>query len=91
MNTDKNQLFKRQITLSEIGKVGQQKLQNASVLVVGCGGLGSPIAVYLASSGIGKLHLVDFDTVDVTNLHRQVFYALDDVNQPKAPSFIDIH
>ena len=81
---DKNQLFKRQITLSEIGEVGQQKLQNASVLVVGCGGLGSPIAVYLASSGVGKIHLVDFDTVDVTNLHRQVFYSLDDVGKPKA-------
>ena len=81
---DKNQLFKRQITLSEIGKVGQQKLQNASVLVVGCGGLGSPIAVYLASSGVGKVHLVDFDTVDITNLHRQVFFALDDVDKPKA-------
>nr|WP_298990085.1 HesA/MoeB/ThiF family protein [uncultured Polaribacter sp.] len=81
---DKNQLFKRQITLSEIGEEGQQKLQNTSVLVVGCGGLGSPIAVYLASSGLGKIHLVDFDTVDETNLHRQVFYALDDVGKPKA-------
>ena len=81
---DKNQLFKRQITLSEIGKEGQQKLQNASILVVGCGGLGSPIAVYLAASGIGKIHLVDFDLVDVSNLHRQVFYALDDVGKPKA-------
>ena len=84
MKPTKNQLFKRQITLSEIGEVGQQKLQNASVLVVGCGGLGSPIAVYLASSGIGKIHLVDFDTVDISNLHRQVFYSLEDVNQPKA-------
>ena len=81
---DKNQLFKRQITLSEIGEEGQQKLQNSSVLVVGCGGLGSPIAVYLATSGIGKIHLVDFDTVDVTNLHRQVFYSLDDAGKPKA-------
>jgi len=81
---DKNQLFKRQITLSEIGEEGQKKLQNTSVLVVGCGGLGSPIAVYLASSGLGKIHLVDFDTVDETNLHRQVFYALDDVGKPKA-------
>lgn len=81
---DKKELFKRQITLSEIGKVGQEKLQNASVLVVGCGGLGSPIAVYLASSGVGKIHLVDFDTVDITNLHRQVFYSLKDVGKPKA-------
>ena len=84
MKPIKNQLFKRQITLQEIGKVGQKKLQNASVLVVGCGGLGSAIAVYLASSGIGKLHLVDFDTVAISNLHRQVFYTLKDVGKPKA-------
>jgi adenylyltransferase/sulfurtransferase len=80
----KEQLFKRQITLSEIGEVGQQKLQNTSVLVVGCGGLGSPIAVQLAASGIGKIHIVDFDVVDITNLHRQVFYSLDDVGKSKA-------
>ena len=83
MKPTKNQLFQRQITLSEIGEFGQQKLQNASVLVVGCGGLGSPIAVYLAASGIGKIHLIDFDTVDITNLHRQVFYSLEDVGKPK--------
>tara|TARA_R110002049_G_scaffold616_15_gene3628 strand:- start:5980 stop:7056 length:1077 start_codon:yes stop_codon:yes gene_type:complete len=84
MKFTRNQLFKRQITLQEIGEVGQQKLQNASVLVVGCGGLGSPVAVYLASSGIGKIHLVDFDTVDITNLHRQVFFSLEDVGKSKA-------
>lgn len=83
-NINKSNLFKRQITLSEIGEAGQQKLQNAKVLVVGCGGLGSPIAVYLASSGIGKIHLVDFDKVDVSNLHRQIFYALDDVGEYKS-------
>ena len=84
MKPTKNQLFKRQITLSEIGEIGQEKLQNASVLIVGCGGLGSPIAVQLAASGIGKIHLVDFDTIDVTNLHRQVFYSLDDVGKSKS-------
>jgi molybdopterin/thiamine biosynthesis adenylyltransferase/rhodanese-related sulfurtransferase len=84
MKPTKAQLFKRQITLLEIGEVGQEKLQNASVLVVGCGGLGSPIAVYLAASGIGKIHLVDFDTIDISNLHRQVFYSLEDVGKPKA-------
>lgn len=84
MKPTKEQVFKRQITLSEIGKVGQQKLQDASVLVVGCGGLGSPIAVHLAASGLGKIHLVDFDTIDVTNLHRQVFYSLDDVGKSKS-------
>ena len=84
MNVTKKNLFKRQITLPEIGEIGQQKLQDASVLVVGCGGLGSPVAVYLASSGIGKIHLVDFDFVDISNLHRQVFYSLDDVGISKA-------
>ncbi|MFY0602550.1 MAG: HesA/MoeB/ThiF family protein [Flavobacteriaceae bacterium] len=84
MEINKSDLFKRQTTLSEIGKEGQQKLQEAKVLVVGCGGLGSPIAVYLASSGIGKIHLVDFDKVDVSNLHRQVFYSLDDVGAYKS-------
>ena len=67
MKPTKNQLFKRQITLSEIGEVGQIKLQNASVLVVGCGGLGSPIAVYLAASGIGKIHLIDFGWMSIEN------------------------
>ena len=80
----KSDLFKRQITLSEIGENGQQKLQDAKILVVGCGGLGSLIAVYLGSSGVGKLHLIDFDTVDITNLHRQVFYSLDDVGFSKS-------
>lgn len=89
MKPTKNQLFKRQITLSEIGEVGQEKLQSAAVLVVGCGGLGSAVAVYLASSGIGKIHLVDFDTVDISNLHRQVFYSLSDVGKPKAAVLVE--
>jgi molybdopterin/thiamine biosynthesis adenylyltransferase/rhodanese-related sulfurtransferase len=84
MKPTKSQLFKRQITLPEIGEVGQKKLQNSSVLIVGCGGLGSPIAVYLASSGIGKIYLVDFDTIAISNLHRQVFFSLEDVGKPKA-------
>jgi len=89
MKINKEDIFKRQITLSEIGEEGQQKLQEAKVLVVGCGGLGSPIAVYLAASGIGQLHLVDFDTVDATNLHRQVFYSLDDVGKYKSEVLTD--
>ena len=84
MIVSKKQLFKRQITLSEIGEVGQQKLQEASVLIVGCGGLGGIIGVSLAASGIGNIHLVDFDTIDISNLHRQFFYAMDDVGKPKA-------
>ncbi len=85
-----NQFFKRQTTLSEIGESGQKKLQNAKVLVVGCGGLGSPVAVYLAQSGVGEIHLVDFDTIDVSNLHRQVFYTLNDVGKYKAAVLSEI-
>lgn len=78
-----NQLFKRQITLSEIGDSGQQKLQDTRVVVIGCGGLGTVAASYLAGSGVGSIHLVDFDRVAVTNLHRQLFYSIYDIDKPK--------
>lgn len=84
MEISKENYFKRQTTLSEIGKAGQTLLQKAKVLIIGCGGLGSPLAIYLATSGVGQLHLVDFDSVSVSNLHRQVFYKLNDVNKSKA-------
>ncbi|OIQ40928.1 MAG: molybdopterin biosynthesis protein MoeB [Bacteroidetes bacterium MedPE-SWsnd-G1] len=84
MKISKNQIFQRQTTLQEVGEQGQQKLQDAKVAVVGCGGLGSVAAVYLAASGIGKLQLIDFDVVDVSNLHRQVFYSVDVVGKSKA-------
>lgn len=77
-------LYKRQTTLKELGENGQLQLRNARVTIVGCGGLGTVAAVYLAGSGIGNIHLVDFDTVDVSNLHRQVFYKTDDIGKPKA-------
>lgn len=84
MDTDYNTFFKRQITLSEIGKEGQDKLQKTKVIIVGCGGLGSPVAVHLAASGVGVIHLVDFDVVGLSNLHRQVFYCLKDVGVSKS-------
>lgn len=83
MNFNKETYFLRQTTLPEIGEAKQALLQQAKVLVIGCGGLGSPVAIYLAASGVGELHLVDFDTVSVSNLHRQVFYKKEDVHQPK--------
>lgn len=83
MEISKATYFKRQTTLPEIGEKGQNLLQNAKVLVIGCGGLGSPIAIHLATSGIGELHLVDFDTVSVSNLHRQIFFKTTDINKPK--------
>jgi adenylyltransferase/sulfurtransferase len=89
MDLKKEDYFQRQTTLSEIGKKGQNLLQKAKVLVIGCGGLGNPIAIYLATSGIGELHLVDFDTVSVSNLHRQVFFKVEDIAQPKAHILVD--
>ena len=83
MEISKSEYFKRQTTLPEIGEKGQELLQKAKVLVIGCGGLGSPIAIYLATSGIGTLHLVDFDNVTVSNLHRQVFFKKDDFQHSK--------
>lgn len=77
------QLFIRQTTLTEIGESGQQKLQQTTVLIVGCGGLGNTVATSLAASGIGSIHLVDFDVVDVSNLHRQLFFTLEDVRKSK--------
>ncbi len=76
-------VYQRQTTLREIGAIGQNALRNATVTIVGCGGLGSVAAVYLAASGIGNIHLVDFDTVDVSNLHRQVFYKTEDIGKSK--------
>ena len=84
MNITSNKYFQRQTTLAEIGKEGQSLLQKAKVLVIGCGGLGNPVAIYLATSGVGKIHLVDFDTVSVSNLHRQVFFKTTDVEKSKA-------
>ncbi|WP_227807430.1 HesA/MoeB/ThiF family protein [Lutibacter profundi] len=83
MDFNKEEYFKRQTTLSEIGKEGQELLQKAKVLIIGCGGLGNPVAIYLATSGVGELHLVDFDTVSISNLHRQVFYKIENVGKPK--------
>lgn len=75
--------YQRHLALGEIGAAGQRKLKNARVLVIGAGGLGSPSALYLAASGVGTLGIVDCDTVDVTNLQRQVLYATSDVGRPK--------
>ena len=78
--------YSRHILLDEIGIEGQEKLLAAHALVIGAGGLGSPVALYLASAGIGKITLVDDDTVDLTNLQRQVLHTTARVGQPKAAS-----
>src|SRR5213593_40961 len=76
--------YSRHLVLPEIGIDGQEKLKNASVLIIGVGGLGSPLGLYLSAAGVGKLGLVDFDTVSVSNLHRQVLFNTDDIGKPKA-------
>ena len=78
--------YSRHILLDEIGIEGQEKLLAAHALVIGAGGLGSPVALYLASAGIGRITLVDDDTVDLTNLQRQVLHTTSRVGQPKAES-----
>lgn len=76
--------YSRQIALPEIGIVGQQKLQNASVLVIGAGGLGCPVLQNLAAAGVGSIGIVDGDQVEETNLHRQLLYTLKDCGKSKA-------
>lgn len=76
--------YSRHLLIPEIGLAGQQKLARARVLVVGAGGLGSPVLQYLAAAGIGRLGIVDDDTVDLSNLQRQVIYAQADVGRAKA-------
>jgi len=75
--------YARQIRLPELGEEGQARLTRGSALVVGAGGLGSPIAIYLAAAGVGRIGLVDFDRVDESNLHRQVLYDTKDIGRPK--------
>jgi sulfur-carrier protein adenylyltransferase/sulfurtransferase len=77
------QRYSRHLIMPEVAMEGQQKLRHASVLVVGAGGLGSPVLSYLAAAGVGTLGMVDFDTVDFTNLQRQIIYATGDVGRPK--------
>jgi len=80
------QRYSRQIILSEVGGKGQKKLQDAKVLVIGAGGLGSPAALYLAAAGIGTLGLADGDVVDLSNLQRQILHTTDRIGLPKVES-----
>jgi adenylyltransferase/sulfurtransferase len=78
--------YSRHLIMPEVGMEGQQKLKAARVLCVGAGGLGSPLALYLAAAGVGTLGLVDFDVVDFTNLQRQIIHTTNDVGRPKLDS-----
>ena len=86
MSDDELLRYSRQIMLPQIGIDGQQKISQAKVLLFGAGGLGSPIAMYLAASGVGELTIVDPDTVDLTNLQRQILHGTNDIGEPKVSS-----
>ncbi len=78
--------YSRHLIMPEVGLSGQKKLKEASVLCIGVGGLGSPLAMYLAAAGVGRIGLVDFDVVDFSNLHRQILHHTDDVGRSKLES-----
>src|SRR6185369_12240255 len=86
LNNDEIRRYSRHLILPEVGLAGQKKIRSASVLCIGAGGLGSPIAIYLAAAGIGKLGILDFDTVDFSNLQRQIIHGTEDVGRPKIES-----
>ncbi|WP_448682881.1 molybdopterin-synthase adenylyltransferase MoeB [Pseudomonas nicosulfuronedens] len=89
MLTDNELLrYSRQILLPQIDVDGQLRLKDSRVLIVGLGGLGAPVALYLAAAGVGELHLADFDTVDLTNLQRQIIHGTDSVGVGKVDSAI---
>ena len=81
--------YSRQIILKKIGVVGQKKLLKSSVLIIGAGGLGSPIAIYLAALGIGTIGIVDKDNVEISNLSRQIIFATNDIKKNKSLTAIN--
>ncbi|MBX7250436.1 MAG: molybdopterin-synthase adenylyltransferase MoeB [Candidatus Promineofilum sp.] len=78
--------YSRHLIMPEVGMTGQKRLKAASVLLIGAGGLGSPLAMYLAAAGIGRIGLVDYDTVDYSNLQRQIIHGTKDIGRPKLDS-----
>lgn len=91
MNLTENQIkrYSRQIVLKEVGGIGQKKLMNSKITLIGLGALGSPVAYYLAAAGIGKLKVIDYDIVEISNLHRQILHFTKDINRLKTESAIE--
>ncbi len=86
LTPDEVMRYSRHIIMPQVGPQGQRKLRSAKVLVIGAGGLGGPVALYLALAGVGKIGLVEFDVVDLSNLQRQVLHQTADVDRPKIVS-----
>jgi len=86
LSKEEVQRYSRHIILPEVGLEGQKKLKAASVLCIGTGGLGSPLLLYLAAAGIGRIGIVDFDIVDSSNLQRQIIHGTSWVGKPKIVS-----
>ena len=89
LNDEELERYARHIVLREVGGAGQAKLRAASVLVVGAGGLGSPVILYLAAAGVGTIGVVDFDNVSLSNLQRQIAHRTADLGRPKTDSAAD--
>jgi adenylyltransferase/sulfurtransferase len=91
MNLTEEQIqrYSRQIVLKEVGGLGQDKLLDSRVSLIGLGALGSPVAYYLAAAGIGYLNIVDYDSVEISNLHRQILHFTSDINIKKTESAIE--
>jgi adenylyltransferase/sulfurtransferase len=89
LTVDEVRRYSRHLIIPDVGMAGQKRLKNAKVLCVGAGGLGSPALMYLAAAGVGTLGVIDFDTVDESNLQRQVIHGQSDIGRPKAESAAD--
>jgi len=84
LTNDERIRYQRQLMVPDIGETGQERLKRGSVIVIGAGGLGSPVLMYLAAAGIGRIGIVDSDEVSTSNLQRQILYTSDDITKPKA-------
>src|SRR5882724_465631 len=89
LDNDQIRRYSRHLILPEVGLDGQKKICSTSVLCIGAGGLGSPVALYLAAAGVGKIGIVDFDVVDFSNLQRQIIHGTPDVGRSKLASAKD--
>src|SRR5262249_3232049 len=89
LSANEIQRYSRHLIMPEVGMDGQKRLKAASVLLIGAGGLGSPLGLYLASAGVGRIGLVDFDVVDFSNLQRQILHDTANVGKPKLQSALE--